>query len=88
LVALVLVNGLEINRLGITASKKVGGSVIRNRVRRLIREVYRLNEAQFKTGFDIVFVARHKAALSDFKEIETYALRILKKLDILRMKEH
>lgn len=48
----------EINRLGIVVSKKVGNSVQRNRVRRLIRECYRLSELKLKKGYDIVFSAR------------------------------
>lgn len=53
-----LANNLRINRLGITASKKIGNSVSRNRVRRLIKESYRLQGDTFKRGYDIVFVAR------------------------------
>ncbi len=48
------------NRLGITASKKLGGAVARNRARRLLKESYRLSEMQLKQGFDIVVVARRK----------------------------
>lgn len=53
-----LSNNSAINRLGITASKKIGNSVSRNRVRRLIKESYRLQGDTFKRGHDIVFVAR------------------------------
>ena len=48
------------NRVGITVSKKLGKAVIRNRVRRRLREVYRLNEGLFTPGYDIVIVARSK----------------------------
>ena len=50
------------NRLGITATKKVGGAVQRNRARRVIKEAYRLSEEQLPRGMDIVIVARKKAA--------------------------
>ena len=50
-------NSLEYNRLGISVSKKVGNSVVRHRVTRLIREAYRLNKDCIRSGYDIVFVA-------------------------------
>lgn len=53
-----LANNSEKNRLGITASKKIGKSVSRNRIRRLIKESYRLQGDTFKKGHDVVFVAR------------------------------
>ena len=52
-------NRRPVNRLGLTVSKKIGNAVTRNRIRRRMREAYRLNEAGFKSGFDIVIVARH-----------------------------
>ena len=54
-------NSLEYNRLGISVSKKVGNSVVRHRVTRLIREAYRLNKDCIRSGYDIVFVARTTA---------------------------
>lgn len=54
------------SRLGITVSKKVGNAVTRNRVRRLIKENYRLMESEIKDGYDIVIVARNRMATSDF----------------------
>ena len=52
------------NRLGLTVGKKVGGAVTRNRVRRRVREIYRLHEGQLRPGYDIVVVARVKAAFA------------------------
>ena len=46
------------NRVGITVGKKLGHAVVRNRVRRRLREVYRLNESKFAPGWDLVIVAR------------------------------
>lgn len=51
-------NQLEKNRVGISVSKKVGNSVVRHRLTRLIREAYRLNEFRFKKGLDVVIIAR------------------------------
>jgi ribonuclease P protein component len=62
-------NSLGRNRLGISTGVKLGCAVKRNRVRRRIREAYRLNEATFKQGFDLVVVARTRAVYSDFSEI-------------------
>lgn len=62
-------NSLGYSRLGISAGVKLGGAVKRNRVRRRIREAYRINEASFKPGYDIIVVARTRAMFSDFSEI-------------------
>ena len=51
-------NGLDLNRLGISVSKKVGNSVVRHRLTRLIRESYRLHEDMFSSGLDIVVTVR------------------------------
>lgn len=51
-------NGGKVSRLGITASTKLGHAVVRNRVRRRLREIYRIHEDQFLPGYDIVAVAR------------------------------
>jgi ribonuclease P protein component len=52
-------------RLGITVSKRVGGAIVRNRVKRLVREVFRLNPTWFPAGRDLVLVARPEAAAMD-----------------------
>lgn len=58
LVAYVLENGTDITRLGISVSKKVGNSIVRHRMTRLIRESFRLNKENIRTGYDIVIIAR------------------------------
>ena len=63
-------NNTAINRLGISASKKVGNSVVRHRFARLIREVYRLHENIFNSGLDIVVVARSRAKDASYFDIE------------------
>lgn len=64
-------NGLSINRLGISVSKKVGNSVIRHRITRLIRESYRLSEDNIISGLDIVVVARTNAKEKSYHEINS-----------------
>ncbi|MDE6984635.1 MAG: ribonuclease P protein component [Lachnospiraceae bacterium] len=74
LVMYVLENGFSKNRLGISVSKKVGNSVVRHHVTRLIRESYRLHEELFCSGFDIVVVARASAKDAKYAEIESALL--------------
>ncbi|MDR2443022.1 MAG: ribonuclease P protein component [Deltaproteobacteria bacterium] len=51
-------NGLDINRLGVTVTKKSGPAVVRNRLKRVAREFFRLNRAQWPQGFDLLFIAK------------------------------
>lgn len=69
-------NGLEGNRLGISVSRKVGNSVVRHRVTRLVRESYRLHEKIFNSGLDIVIVARPSAAAVGYHEVESALLHL------------
>ena len=72
------------NRVGITVSKKLGKAHIRNRVRRRIREVYRLNEEKFQPGWDIVVVARSRAVEVPFDKLTKSYLTLAKRAGILR----
>jgi len=76
LVMYVMDNQSEKNRLGISVSKKVGNSVVRHRLKRLIRESYRLHEQEFQTGLDIVVVARVSAKDRDYAQIESALLHL------------
>lgn len=69
LVMYLLKNGTDGNRVGISVSKKVGNSVVRHRVTRLIRESYRLSEDRLDTGYDIVVIARVNAKGRKYDEI-------------------
>ena len=75
------------NRVGITTSKKLGHAVQRNRTRRRLREVYRLNEERFQPGWDIVVVARTRAVEAPFDRLTASYLRLSAKLGILREEE-
>ena len=77
-------NHTPCNRVGITVSKKLGGAVIRNRVRRRLREVYRLNEEQFASGWDIVVVARSRCIKADFHSLTAAYLSLAEKAGILK----
>ena len=72
------------NRVGITVSKRLGHAVVRNRVRRRLREVYRLNEAKFQPGWDIVVVARSRCISASFQDIVSAYLTLAAKAGILR----
>ena len=70
LVMYVRKNHLDKNRLGISVSKKVGNSIVRHRLTRVIREIYRLQEERFLKGLDIVVIARVQSRDKNYREIE------------------
>jgi len=74
----------DTNRLGISVSKKVGKSVVRSRVTRLIRESYRLSEDRILPGHDIVVIARVSAANATYHEIEKSLLSLLRKQGLIK----
>ena len=76
LVMYVLENDTDRNRLGISVSKKVGNSVIRHHVTRLIRESYRLQDVIFYCGLDIVVIARNSANDISYHEVESALLHL------------
>lgn len=80
-------NGGEVSRLGITASTKLGHAVVRNRVRRRFREIYRIHEHEFLPGYDIVAVARMRAVYARFSDLERSFLKAARGLELLRGEE-
>lgn len=79
-------NKLGGNRLGITVSVKLGHAVVRNRARRRLREVYRLNGDKLRQGWDIILVGRSRTADAPWKELNATFLRLCKRLDLLEDK--
>ena len=77
-------NRTGMNRVGITVSKKLGKAVVRNRVRRRLREIYRLNELRFMPGWDIVVVARSRCVGADFQKMTGAYLALAEKAGILQ----
>lgn len=71
-----LPNQTESNRIGISVSKKVGNSIVRHHLTRLIRESYRLHEENFQCGYDMVVVARTAAKDRTYHEIESALIHL------------
>ena len=76
-------NGLKRNRLGISVSKKVGKSVVRSRVKRLISESYRLNKDHFVKGYDFAIIARVSSHDKSYEEMEKALKHVFKKAGML-----
>ncbi|MCS6843757.1 MAG: ribonuclease P protein component [Caldilineales bacterium] len=83
LVMCLLPNELPYSRFGFSVSKRVGKAVVRNRVRRRMREVVRLRLGQIASGFDVVFIARQPAAHATYAEIERACERTLRRAQLL-----
>lgn len=76
-------NRSGVNRLGITVSAKLGKAVVRNRVRRRLREIYRLSQPVMKQGFDIILVARSRAVTAAYGELERAYRKNCEKLGLI-----
>ena len=79
-------NGLDYNRLGFLASKKVGNSVVRNRARRLMKESYRKAEPNLQKGYDIILIARNGIQLAKCDAVYRSMSSLLKKSGIFNEK--
>lgn len=73
----------QVNRLGITASRKVNGSVRRNRIKRVLRASYQLIEDQVRPGYDLILVGRHQAELKKRDQVHPEVKRLFKKAGLL-----
>ena len=81
-------NGTQENRIGLTVSAKLGHAVVRNRLRRRLREVYRLHENQFQPGWDLVVVARSRAVNAPYQKLEKAYLSLADQLGLLIREEN
>jgi ribonuclease P protein component len=80
LVLYALKNDISCSRFGVSVSKKTGNSVIRHRIKRRLKEIYRLSEQEFKPGFDYVVIARSRAARADYTSLEQSLRRLMNKI--------
>ncbi len=71
-------NNLDGSRYGITITKKIGSAVVRNRIRRRIKEIYRLNFYRIKDGYDLVFIPKKNVQEISYKQLESALIHILK----------
>ena len=79
-----LANNKEENRLGVSVSKKVGNSVVRHRITRLVKESYRLNKDLLKKGYDIIIIARVAANDKSYNEVENSIIHLAKLHNIMK----
>ncbi len=77
-------NGLDRNRYGIVASKKVGNAVIRNRAKRRLRDFIRRHEPELYSGYDFVLVARGMIDAASFSEISAEGMELLKRIGLVK----
>ncbi len=76
-------NNLGYSRAGFTVTKKIGKSVVRNKVKRRMRESYRLNKDKIINGYDLIFIARTRCSEANYREIESAMLHLLRKKRLL-----
>lgn len=77
-------NDKKVTRVGYTITKKIGNAVTRNRLRRMMKEVYRLNFHNIKEGYDLVFIAKKKLVGISYKELESSMLHIMSLAKLLK----
>jgi ribonuclease P protein component len=75
-------------KIGIITTRRIGSAVIRNRVRRKIREIFRLNQHQLKPGYWLVMIARHPSARAAYSELEKDWLRLAERASIMSPPGH
>ena len=80
-------NGTAQNRVGLTVSAKLGHAVYRNRLRRRLREIYRLHEQELLPGYDLVIVARSRAMDASYAELERACLSLMGRLELFRERQ-
>jgi len=78
-------NGLRWNRYGFSVGKRLGKAVVRNRVKRLLREGVRLTPT--KSGWDVVFIARNPAATADYQRLKAAIQDLFARANLLEVKE-
>lgn len=80
-------NGSGVNRLGYTVSTKLGHAVVRNRVRRRLREIYRLNSPRLKSGWDIIVVARMRCVNAEYAAMDAAFMSACERLGLVKEAE-
>jgi ribonuclease P protein component len=78
---------LEYFRLGVSVSKKIGNAVIRNRIRRMMKEIIRLKKEHLESQFDYILIARKPCAEMDYHAMEKSILHVVRKASLTRRDE-
>lgn len=84
LVMCVLPNGLPHSRFGFSISARIGGAVIRNRLKRRLREAIRLRMVMIEPGWDVVLIARRPILYADYQQMDAACARLLRRAHLLR----
>ncbi|ADO59392.1 ribonuclease P protein component [Paenibacillus polymyxa] len=71
-------------RVGISASKKIGNAVVRNRMRRIVKEIVRHHEQELVEQIDLIFIVRKGAVTKSYQELEKSVLHVLRKASLLK----
>ena len=79
---------MKYNRVGFTVSAKLGNAVTRNRIRRQLREIYRLHLYELKNGKDVVVVARSRCVRGEYHKMDTSFITACRELDLLERNQH
>jgi ribonuclease P protein component len=77
-------NGKKCSRIGFSVGKKLGNAVVRNRYKRILREITRINEKELSKGYDIVIIARPRIAGEQYRVIEKSFLKLVKRTEMFR----
>ena len=77
-------NRFGCNRIGLTVSKKIGKAVVRNKIRRRMREIFRLNNGNMRQGYDLILVARTRAVSADYRRLESDVLSCCERLQLMK----
>lgn len=83
LVLCVLPNELDYSRFGFSVSKRIGNAVVRNRIKRRLREIFRLRMPEIEPGWDIVVIARRPIRNADYQEMDAASARLLRRAHLL-----
>lgn len=88
LVLCVLANQRSYSRFGFSVSSRLGGAVVRNRIKRRLREAMRLRMAAIQPGWDIVVIAKRPVSQADFHQMDAACARLLRRAHLLRTEDH
>ncbi|MBD2860720.1 MULTISPECIES: ribonuclease P protein component [Paenibacillus] len=75
---------IERFRMGVSVSKKLGSAVVRNRIRRVLKEIVRLNEQKIRSHYDFVVIARKPVVEMDYQAMEKSLMHVLKRAQMIR----